>query len=90
MNPDNVGTEIQLQDLQKAAHATAQHLLFLNANSEGAIDTALATIVPGGQPMHLTATGERTAPVACPHPSRIITAATTMTHEWVLKGLCKN
>jgi ABC-type uncharacterized transport system substrate-binding protein len=44
MNPDNVGTEIQLQDLQKAAHATAQQLLFLNANSEGDIDTAFATI----------------------------------------------
>jgi ABC transporter substrate binding protein len=41
MNPDNVGTEIQSQDLQKAGHATAQQLLFLNANSEGDIDTAL-------------------------------------------------
>src|SRR5262245_56894614 len=44
MNPDNPGTDIQLQDLQKAAHATAQQLLFLNANSEGDIDTAFATI----------------------------------------------
>ena len=44
MNPDNVGTDTQLQDLQKAAHATAQQLLFLNANSEGEIDTAFATI----------------------------------------------
>src|SRR5262245_12868926 len=44
MNPDNVGTETQLRDLQKAAHATAQQLLFLNANSEGEIDTAFATI----------------------------------------------
>jgi len=44
INPDNVGTEIQLQDLRKAARATAQQLLFLNANSEGDIDTAFAAI----------------------------------------------
>jgi len=44
VNPDNVGTEIQLQDLRKAAYSTAQQLLFLNANSEGDIDTAFATI----------------------------------------------
>src|SRR5262249_45243665 len=42
MNPDNPGTDIQLQDLQKTAHATAQQLLFLNANSDS--DTAFATI----------------------------------------------
>src|SRR5262245_12349594 len=44
VNPDNVGTEIQLQDLRKAAYSTAQQLLFLHANSEGDIDTAFATI----------------------------------------------
>src|SRR5215468_7921386 len=44
VNPDNVGTEIQLQDLRKAAYSTAQQLLFLNANSEGDIDTAFAAI----------------------------------------------
>jgi len=47
-------------------------------------------IVPGGPPMHLTATGTelRRAIVLILHDSS--KPATTLTHDWTPKGLCKN
>ena len=47
-------------------------------------------IVPGGPPMHLTATGneERRALVLILHESS--KPATTLVHDWTPKGLCKN
>jgi quercetin dioxygenase-like cupin family protein len=46
-------------------------------------------IVPGGPPMHLTATGteQRRALVLILHDSS--KHATTPEHDWVPKGLCK-
>jgi quercetin dioxygenase-like cupin family protein len=46
-------------------------------------------IVPGGPPMHLTATGteKRTAIVLILHEAS--KPATTLMHEWTPKGLCK-
>jgi quercetin dioxygenase-like cupin family protein len=47
-------------------------------------------IVPGGPPMHLTATGtvQRRALVLILHDSS--KPATTPVHDWIPKGLCKN
>jgi quercetin dioxygenase-like cupin family protein len=47
-------------------------------------------IVPGGPPMHLTATGneQRRALVLILHESS--QPSTTLVHHWVPKGLCKN
>jgi len=47
-------------------------------------------IVPGGPPMHLTATGteQRRALVLILHESS--QPATTPAHHWVPKGLCNN
>jgi quercetin dioxygenase-like cupin family protein len=47
-------------------------------------------IVPGGPPMHLTATGteERRSLVLILHESS--KPATTLVHDWTPKGLCKN
>ncbi len=47
-------------------------------------------IVPGGPPMHLTATGTETrrAIVLILHDSS--KPATTLVHDWTPKGLCKN
>lgn len=47
-------------------------------------------IVPGGPPMHLTATGneQRRALVLILHDSS--KPATTLVHDWTPKGLCKN
>lgn len=47
-------------------------------------------IVPGGLPMHLTATGtgQRRALVLILHEST--KPATTLVHDWTPKGLCKN
>ena len=47
-------------------------------------------IVPGGQPMHLTATGkeQRRSLVLILHESS--QPPTTMTHAWAPKGLCNN
>jgi quercetin dioxygenase-like cupin family protein len=46
-------------------------------------------IVPGGPPMHLTATGtaQRRALVLILHDSS--KPATTIVHDWTPKGLCK-
>jgi quercetin dioxygenase-like cupin family protein len=47
-------------------------------------------IVPGGPPMHLTATGteQRRSLVLILHESA--KPATTLVHDWIPKGLCKN
>ena len=47
-------------------------------------------IVPEGLPMHLTATGsvQRRAVVLILHDAS--RPATTVSHEWLPKGLCKN
>jgi quercetin dioxygenase-like cupin family protein len=47
-------------------------------------------IVPGGPPMHLTATGkeQRQALVLILHDSTKL--ATTLVSDWTPKGLCKN
>jgi quercetin dioxygenase-like cupin family protein len=47
-------------------------------------------IVPGGVPMHLTATGsiQRRAIVLIIHDSSL--PSTALEHDWVPKGLCKN
>jgi len=49
-----------------------------------------AVIVPTGVAMHLTATGaeERRAIVLILHPSSQV--PTTMVHDWIPKGLCRN
>ena len=62
--------------------------------SDGRVQTGRAggppVIVPMGLAMHLTATGteQRRAIVLILHPSS--KPATTMVHDWIPKGLCRN
>ncbi len=45
MNPTNPTTELQLRDMQDAAHSLGRQIVVLNASSEGDIDTAFVKLV---------------------------------------------
>jgi putative tryptophan/tyrosine transport system substrate-binding protein len=48
VNPKNFDSETQMRDVQAAARAIGQQIVFLNASSERDIDTAFATLVQQG------------------------------------------
>ncbi len=72
-------------------HAWALGILGAFYAFSGQLQEALAppVIIPGGPPMHLTATGteQRRALVLILHDSSM--HATTPEHNWIPKGLCK-